>query len=192
MKDLIHTHFDHEPSFYDYPGPVIFMMALDICNALQSYDIDGDQKKLDELKLESYPGEDVTACTMYAQKQFHSGSKLLLKFCNTECEQFNQKMYAKLDMVKAFENKFKLADPKSITIATDCRTLGPIALIVWLQIEHTELATDHEWPVLATKLPQSNNTMSLHGNEKQEDEYVLKVPHRSAHFTQLSSEDGQE
>jgi hypothetical protein len=73
------------------------MMALDICNASQSFDIDGAQTKLDELKLENYPGEDIRACAAYAQKQFkivqsgyappvRSGSELLLKLCGTECE----------------------------------------------------------------------------------------------------------
>jgi hypothetical protein len=71
---------------------------------------------LDELTLENYPGEDITACAAYAQKQLkiaqsgyappdRSGSKLLLKFCATECEQFNRQVYAMLDLVKNFENK---------------------------------------------------------------------------------------
>jgi hypothetical protein len=62
---------------------------------------------MDELKLEDYPGEDVTACAAFAKKQFkviqsgyappfRSGSKLMLKFCNMECEQFNRQAYAML------------------------------------------------------------------------------------------------
>jgi hypothetical protein len=39
MREAIHTRYDHYPLFYDYPGPVIFMMALAICNSSQSYDI---------------------------------------------------------------------------------------------------------------------------------------------------------
>jgi hypothetical protein len=108
IRDAICTQYDHDPAFYDYPGPVLFMMALYICNASQSFDIDGSQTKLDELKLEKYPGEDITACAAYAQKQFkilqsgyahpvRSGSKLLLKLCATECEQFNRQVYAMLD-----------------------------------------------------------------------------------------------
>jgi hypothetical protein len=111
------------PDMITTPGPVLFMMVLDICNASQSFDIDGAQAKLDELKLENYPGEDITACAAYAQKQFkivqswyappvRSGSKLLLKFSGTEYEQFNRKVYAILDLGKKFENKYKLADPK--------------------------------------------------------------------------------
>jgi hypothetical protein len=46
------------------------MMALEICNELQSFDIYGAQTKLDHLKLENYPGEDIMACAAYAQKQF--------------------------------------------------------------------------------------------------------------------------
>jgi hypothetical protein len=113
MRDAIRTRYDHDPLFYDYPGPVIFMMALATFNASHVYDIEGAQNKLDELTLESYPGEDVTACTAFPQKQFkvvQTGyappfrcvSKLLLKFCGTECEKFNRQVYAKLDLVKKF------------------------------------------------------------------------------------------
>jgi hypothetical protein len=70
------------------------------------------------LKLEKYPGEDITACAAYAQKQFKivqsgyappacSGSKLLLKFCATECEKFNRQVYAMLYLVKKFEKNTK-------------------------------------------------------------------------------------
>jgi hypothetical protein len=44
MKDAIHTRFHHDPDFYDYSGPVL-MMSLDICNASQSFDIEGAQEK---------------------------------------------------------------------------------------------------------------------------------------------------
>jgi hypothetical protein len=101
MKDVIHTRYDHDPELYDYIGPMLFMMGLDICSVSQSFDIEGAQAKMDELKFEDCLGEYVTSCAAYAQKQckliqsgyappFHSGSKLLLKFCNTECEQFNR------------------------------------------------------------------------------------------------------
>jgi hypothetical protein len=72
IRDAIRTRYDNDPAFYDYPGRVLFMMPLDICNASQSFDIDGVQTKLDELKLENYPGEDITACAAFAQKQFKS------------------------------------------------------------------------------------------------------------------------
>jgi hypothetical protein len=144
IRDAIRTRYHHGPAFYDYPGPVLFMMALEICNASQSFDIDGAQAKLDELKLENYPGEDITACAAYAQKQFkifqsgytppvRSGSKLLLKFRTTECEQFNMQVYEILDLVKKFENKYKLADPKLITTHKDYSKYGSISLIAWLQ-----------------------------------------------------------
>jgi hypothetical protein len=65
-RDAICTRFDHNPDFYDYPGPVVLMMALDICNSSQSFDIEGAKAKMDNLKLEDYPGEDVTACAAFA------------------------------------------------------------------------------------------------------------------------------
>jgi hypothetical protein len=101
---------------------------------------------MDELKLDDYPGEYVTACAAFAQKQFkviqsgyappfRSGSKLLLKLCNTECEQFNRQAYAMLDLVKKFERNFEIADPKSVTAHVDYCRYGPIPLIAWLQKE---------------------------------------------------------
>jgi hypothetical protein len=56
IKDAIRTRYDHDPAFYDYPGSVLFMMVLDICNASQSFEIDGAQEKVGELKIENYPG----------------------------------------------------------------------------------------------------------------------------------------
>jgi hypothetical protein len=144
IKDAIRTRYDCDPAFYDYPGSVVFMMALDTCNASQSFGIDGAQSNVDELKLENYPGEDITTCAAYAQKEFkivqsgyappvRSGLKLLLKLCTTECEQFNRQVYEMLDLVTKFENKYKLADPKSITTHQDYSKYGPIAIIAWFQ-----------------------------------------------------------
>jgi hypothetical protein len=122
IRDAICTPYDHGPAFYDYPGLVLLMMALDICNALQSFDIDGAQTKLDELELENYPGEDIMECAACAQKQFkivqsgyappaRSGSKLLIKFSSTECEQSNRQVYAMLYLLKKFENKYTNTTP---------------------------------------------------------------------------------
>jgi hypothetical protein len=58
--------------------------------------------------------------------------------------------------VKKFEKKYKLADPKLITTNQDYSKYGPISLIAWIQREYTDLLKDHEWPALASKLPQSN------------------------------------
>jgi hypothetical protein len=130
--------------------------------------------------LSQDPGEDITACAAYAKKQFKivqsgyappfcSGSKLLLKFCATECEQFNSQVYAMLDLVKKFENKYKLAEPKLITTHQDYSIYGPIALIAWLQRDHTELLKDHEWPALARKLPESNYLSKNNGGTDRVD-----------------------
>jgi hypothetical protein len=43
------------------------------------------------------------------------GSKLLMKCTKTECEYFNRKVFDRLDKVKDMEDKYKLADPASIT-----------------------------------------------------------------------------
>jgi hypothetical protein len=48
-----------------------------------------------------------------------------------------------LELVKKFE-KIKLADPQSITTHLNYSKYGPIALITWIQWEHTDLLKDHE------------------------------------------------
>jgi hypothetical protein len=137
-----------------------------------------------------------TACTAFTKKQFkvvqtgyappfRSGSKLLLKLCGNECEHFNRQVYANLDLVKKFENKYKLSDPKSITTNTDYNTYRPIALIAWLQEEHTDFVTDHEWPALATKLPQRNNasrTIEQPRSDKRPDMQTCYKCHTVGHI----------
>jgi hypothetical protein len=54
------------------------------------------------------------------------------------------------------EKQYKLAYPKSIVVDTLYHTHVPIALIAWAQKEHTDLITDHDWPDLTAKLPESN------------------------------------
>jgi hypothetical protein len=63
------VRYDHDTKFYDYPGGVLLMMALEILNASVSYDIKGAQVKLDQLTLSNYPGEDFSAFYSDAQKQ---------------------------------------------------------------------------------------------------------------------------
>jgi hypothetical protein len=68
-----------------------------------------------------------------------------------------------LDLVKKFENKYKLEDPKLITTHQYYSKYGPIALIAWLQREDRDLLKDHEWPSLASKIPQSNYVSKNNG-----------------------------
>jgi hypothetical protein len=67
-----------------------------------------------------------------------------------------------LDLVKKFENNFKLADLKYVTTHVDYRKYEHIPLVVWLQKEHAALVTEHQWCTLAFKLPQSKDTAKSH------------------------------
>jgi hypothetical protein len=58
--------------------------------------------------------------------------------------------------MKQMEGAYKLVDPKLITQDAEYATLGPIGIVAWAQKEHTQLVTDHEWPALASQLPESN------------------------------------
>jgi hypothetical protein len=74
-----------------------------------------------------------------------------------------------LDLVKKFENKYKLEDPKLITTHQYYSIYGPIALIAWLQRKHTDLLKDHEWTALASKLPESNYVSKNNGGPDRVD-----------------------
>jgi hypothetical protein len=125
---------------------------MDICNASQSFDIEGPQEKFDDLKLEDFQGGDVTACTAVAQKYinilqsghtlpFRTGSKLLKKLTLSSCEELNRQAFALLKLLKQMEGTYKLADPKLITQDNDYPMLGPVDIIAWTQKEHTQLST---------------------------------------------------
>jgi hypothetical protein len=43
LTDKLQTHFDHDSGYFDYPGNVILMMVLEVCNASVAYDIEGAQ-----------------------------------------------------------------------------------------------------------------------------------------------------
>jgi hypothetical protein len=80
------------------------------------------------------------------------GSKLLMKRTKTECEYFNRKVFYRIDKVKDMEDKYKLADPASITNDPGCHEYGPIGVIAWAQKIHSKFLADHKWPGLARKL----------------------------------------
>jgi hypothetical protein len=67
FRERIQVRHDHRPDFYDLPGLVTFMMALDICNAYQAFDVEGDGDSVESLSLDDYQGENVTDCAAMAQ-----------------------------------------------------------------------------------------------------------------------------
>jgi hypothetical protein len=175
IREKMRIRFDHHDEFLDFHGGVLFLMALDVCNASVSFDIEGAQDKLDGLTLNDFPGENLTDFVATAQKYvkimqggyalpIRVGSKLLMKCTKTECEFFNRKAFDFLDRVKGMEDGYKLSDPASMTQHTDYTTLGPIGIIAWVQREHAKFVRDHEWPSLTTTLPQGNNAMVVDRN----------------------------
>jgi hypothetical protein len=82
------------------------------------------------------------------------GSKLLMKCKKTECEYFNRKVFDRLDKVKDTKDKYKLADPASLTNDPRYHEYGPIGVIAWAQNIHSKFLADHEWLGLASKLSQ--------------------------------------
>jgi hypothetical protein len=141
--------------FIDFHGGVLFLMALDVCNASVSFDIEGAQDKLYGIALNDFPGDNLTDFVATAQKYvkimqggyalpIRVGSKLLMKCTKTECEFFNRKAFDFLDRVKGMEDGYKLADPASMPHNIVYTTLGPIGIIAWVQRDHTKFVRDHE------------------------------------------------
>jgi hypothetical protein len=67
-----------------------------------------------------------------------------MKCTKTECEYFNRKVFDRLDKVKDMEDKYKLADPASITNDQGYHEYGPIGVIAWAQKIHSKFLADHE------------------------------------------------
>jgi hypothetical protein len=166
--DKIFIRYGHLPDFKKLPGSCLLLMALETCNASVSHDIDGAARAFADLTLDSYPGENVSDLSNEGLRlirimkggyalSVNTGSRLLQKVSNTSCEEFNRKVFNLLDKVKQMEHKYKVLDPRKICDDSEYSIYGPIALITTLHEIYGRLITDHDWPALATKLPQSNN-----------------------------------
>jgi hypothetical protein len=57
--DKIVIHYGHPPDFKLYPGSVLWMTGLEICNASVSHDIDGATESFYAVTLDKYPGENI-------------------------------------------------------------------------------------------------------------------------------------
>jgi hypothetical protein len=168
LREMMRIRFDNHNAYLDFHGGVLCLMALDVCNASVSFDIEGAQDKIDELTVNGFPGENLTEFMATAQKYvkimqsgyalpIRTGSKLLMKCTNTECGFFNRKAYDYLDLVNTMEDGFKLSDLKSMMTHRDYSAPGPIGVIAWVKNEHSKFIHHHEWPTLASNLPASNN-----------------------------------
>ena len=100
LLERVITRFGNDEEFETYPGQVLFVMALDTCNASVQRDIAGAQTRYEKLTLESYPGEDVTELATEALRLIHIlsgsyalplnlGTTLIKKVTNTSSEFFN-------------------------------------------------------------------------------------------------------
>ena len=160
--EKIVIRFNHRTDFEDLPGSCLFLMALDTCNASALHDVAGAKKTLEDLSLDSYPGENVSDFLNEAQRLIKimlgdyalpvcTGSDMLDKLTKTSSEYFNRKIHGLLDLVMTMEHKYKLSDPKTLISDPDYHLYGPLALIGNVN------DTYGRWPALATKLPQSNH-----------------------------------
>ena len=175
--DKIFIRYGHLPDFKKLPGSCLLLMALETCNASVLHDIDGAAKAFSDLKLDSYPGENVADLSNEGLRLIrimkggyalpvNTGSRLLQKVSRTSCEEFNRKVFNLLDKVKQMEHKYKVLDPRKICDDSEFSMYGPIALITTLHEIYGRLLTDHDWPALATKLPQRNNATATSTSTK--------------------------
>ena len=172
--EKIFIRYGHRKDFKRLPGSCLLVMALETCNASVSHDIDGAATAFANLSLDTYPGEDVSDLSNEALRLIkimqggyalpvNTGSRLLQKVTSTSCEEFNRKIFNLLDVVKTMEHKYKVIDPRLILADDQYPLYGPVGLITTLHQIHGRLIADHDWPALATKLPQSNNVTGPEG-----------------------------
>ena len=177
--EKIYTRFGNDDDYESYPGQVLFMMALDTCNASVQRDIAGAQEKYNDLSLDLYPGEDVTELATEALRLTNIlsgsyalpltlGTTLIKKVIKTSSEFFNRKMFTLLDDARTMETKYRLLDPATMQNDPNYSTLGPYGLCAKLQDEHGKLIADSDWPALASTLPESNNININSEDEPQE------------------------
>lgn len=168
LLERIITRFGNDELFETYSGQILFVMALDTCNASVQRDVAGAQSRYNSLTLDSYPGEDVTELATEALRLIHIlagsyalplnlGTTLIKKVTKTSSEFFNRKMFELLDKARTMETKYKLLDPASMGKDPAYTTCGPYAVCAALQEEHGKLISDSDWPALAVKLPESNS-----------------------------------
>ncbi|KAI2512823.1 hypothetical protein MHU86_1612 [Fragilaria crotonensis] len=199
FQEKIFVRYGHRKDYKRLPGSCLLIMALETCNASVSHDIDGATTAFGALTLDSYPGENVSDFSTEALRLIkvmqggyalpvNTGSRLLQKVTRTSCEEFNRKVFNLLDYVKTMEHKYKVLDPRSILLDMEYHKYGPVGVISTLQQLHGRLISDHDWPALAAKLPQSNNaavgdkhgsrpSSSSGGNKEERKCYRCKGPH---------------
>ena len=146
LMERISTKYSNDEDYEAYPGQILFMMALDKCNASVQRDIAEAQRRFDTLSLDSYPGEDVTELATEALRLIHIlpgsytlpltlVSTLVKKVTNTSSEFFNRKMFVLLDEARILETKYKLLDPATMSMDPQHTTYGPYAVCAALQEE---------------------------------------------------------
>jgi hypothetical protein len=67
LREIMRIRFDHHNAYLDFHGGVLFLMALYVCNASVSFDIEGAHDKIDELTVNDFPGENLTEFMATAQ-----------------------------------------------------------------------------------------------------------------------------
>ncbi len=189
--EKIFIRYGHRKDFKRLPGSCLLIMALETCNASVSHDIDGAAQLFADLTLDTYPGENVSDFANESLRLIkimqggyalpvNTGSRLLQKLTRTSCEEFNRKVFNLLDYVKTMEHKYKVLDPRSLLKDSDYPKYGPVALISTLHEMYGRLISDHDWPALATKLPQSNNAATSGEKSGEKSDIVCfrcKGPH---------------
>ena len=114
--------FGHK--FKDFPGPVVFLIPIEVCHASVAQDIERAKTSLYAVSLLSYCGENVTESVNESQhlvKIMQSGyalwvsnsSMLHNKFTSNSTKFFNFSVHNLQNKIKILEWKYVLTDPKA-------------------------------------------------------------------------------
>ena len=71
LMEQISTKYGNDEEYESYPGQILFMMALDACNASVQRDIAGAQERYGKLSLDNFPAEYITELATEALQLIH-------------------------------------------------------------------------------------------------------------------------
>ena len=168
LRAEVITQHGHVPNFKKLPGQVYMMMTLDVCHASFAFKMEEAAETLNDLSLDSFPGENISKFANEAQRlikimqggyslPYQLGSTVLRKVCTTQSDYFNRSMFNLLDSSLSMERKHgPHKNPKLLESDPSYPTAGPVGVCTSMREFYGELVKMKAWPALLSTIPSGN------------------------------------